>query len=215
MGRLAHDSGWENTFVSRIARMVHRDRNHASIIFWSLGNEAGRGRNLWKARELVQRLDASRPICYEGGGGLIEGTGRSELSDIVCCMYPDVPRTRLLAQRPDEDRPIILCEYSHAMGNSNGNLHYYWEAFWDKGLPRLQGGVLWDIVDQGLRLPDPNHKDADYFGYGGDFGDKINDQQFCINVSERFSLHGITTCQGLQDFLTNSFFSSGTLLSRP
>jgi beta-galactosidase len=68
MGRLAHDPGWEQAFVSRVVRMVRRDRNHPSIIFWSLGNESGRGRNLWKAREIVRKIDPSRPICYEGGG---------------------------------------------------------------------------------------------------------------------------------------------------
>lgn len=181
MGRLAHDWGWENTFVSRVTRMVHRDRNHACIIFWSLGNEAGRGRNLWKARNLVKQLDPSRPVVYESGGALAEGTGRTELTDVICTMYPVIPRTIRLATRPDEDRPVILCEYSHAMGNSNGNLHYYWNAFWDDDLPRLRGGCIWDMIDQGLRLPDGNG--GYYFGYGGDFGDKINDLQFCINVS--------------------------------
>jgi len=148
MGRLAHDPGWRNTFVSRITRMVHRDRNHACIIFWSLGNEAGRGRNLWEARKLVQELDPSRPVVYESGGAVAEGTGRTELTDVVCTMYPDVPRTLRLAQREDEDRPVILCEYSHAMGNSNGNLHLYWEQIWNKNVPRLQGGCIWDMVDQ-------------------------------------------------------------------
>jgi beta-galactosidase len=183
MGRLAHDWGWENTFVSRVTRMVHRDRNHASIIFWSLGNEAGRGRNFWKARKLVQELDPSRPVLYESGGALAEGTGRTELTDVISTMYPDVPRTLRLATRQDEDRPVILCEYSHAMGNSNGNLHYYWKAFWDKDLPRLRGGCIWDMIDQGLRLPDTKNGDGFYFGYGGDFGDTCNDLQFCINVS--------------------------------
>jgi beta-galactosidase len=183
MGRLAHDWGWENTFVSRVTRMVHRDRNFPSIIFWSLGNEAGRGRNFWKARKLVQELDPSRPVLYESGGALAEGTGRTELTDVISTMYPDVPRTLRLATRQDEDRPVILCEYSHAMGNSNGNLHYYWKAFWDKDLPRLRGGCIWDMIDQGLRLPDTKNGDGFYFGYGGDFGDTCNDLQFCINVS--------------------------------
>ena len=185
MGRLAHDPGWRNAFVSRVTRMVQRDRNHPSIIFWSLGNEAGRGRNLWEARQLVKELDPSRPVCYESGGALVEGTGRTELTDVVCTMYPNLPRTLRLAQRPDEDRPVILCEYSHAMGNSNGNLHYYWDAIWDRKIPRLQGGCIWDFIDQGLRVPDTKNGDGYYFAYGGDFGDTINDAQFCINVSPR------------------------------
>ena len=99
--------------------MVRRDRNHASIIYWSLGNEAGRGKNLSFARKALLELDTSRPVMYEGGGFFV-GTGRSELTDIVCPMYPDVKKTLDLATTSDEDRPVILCEYSHAMGNSNG-----------------------------------------------------------------------------------------------
>ena len=233
MGRLAHDPGWENTFVSRCTRMIHRDINHASILSWSLGNEAGRGCNLVQARRLCQQLDDSRPICYESGGAIAEGTGRTELTDVVCTMYPNVERTMDLATRTDDDRPgmcvhlcvcvsvclsewwsacreqhvslgscfyfcgcaffrhgplfrhgptVILCEYSHSMGNSNGNLHLYWKEFWNPDIPRLQGGFIWDMIDQGLRVP-KNAKQDYYFAYGGDFGDEINDRQFCINVS--------------------------------
>lgn len=78
---------------------------------------------------------------------------------------------------------VILCEYSHAMGNSNGNLHLYWEKFWDPDLPRLQGGFIWDMIDQGLRVKDESAGDGYFFAYGGDFGDTVNDLQFCINVS--------------------------------
>lgn len=181
MGRLAHDWGWRNAFVSRITRLIHRDRNHACIIFWSLGNEAGRGRNLTEARHLVKELDPSRPICYESGGAIVEGNGRTELTDVICTMYPNIPRTLRLATRKDEDRPVILCEYSHAMGNSNGNLHMYWEEFWSEDTPRLQGGFIWDMIDQGLRVPDTTNGEGTYFAYGGDFGDDVNDAQFCIN----------------------------------
>jgi beta-galactosidase len=183
MGRLAHDFGWRAAFLSRITRMVHRDRNHASVIFWSLGNEAGRGRNLFEARKIVKLLDPSRPVVYESGGALAEGTGTTELTDIVCTMYPVLPRVKRLATRRDEDRPIILCEYSHSMGNSNGNLHYYWKAFWDECLPRLQGGCIWDMIDEGIRVPgDPNKANqSSYFAYGGDFNEPIHDAQFCIN----------------------------------
>lgn len=80
IGNLAHDAGWENTFVSRITRLVQRDRNHACVIFWSLGNESGRGRNLWKARQELLKIDSSRPVCYEGGGAKLHGTGMTELT---------------------------------------------------------------------------------------------------------------------------------------
>jgi beta-galactosidase len=179
MGRLTHDPAWEGAFVSRVVRLVQRDRNHACIMFWSLGNEAGRGRNLQKARDLIKRLDPSRPVCYESGGAFYEGIGRSELTDTVASMYPDVPLAIQLANRDDEDRPVILCEYSHAMGNSNGNLHLYWDAFWNNNIPRLQGGFIWDMIDQGLRKK--TESGEAYFGYGGDFGDTCNDLQFCIN----------------------------------
>jgi beta-galactosidase len=116
------------------------------------------------------------------GGSWPEGTGRTELTDIICPMYPDVDGVKKLAQRTDEDRPIILCEYSHSMNNSNGNLHLYWEQIWDTDkFPRLQGGYIWDMIDQGLRKKTPDGRE--YFAYGGDFGDVINDRQFCINVS--------------------------------
>lgn len=183
MGRLAHDSGWFNTILPRITRMVERDRNHACILWWSLGNEAGRGRNLWKARKTVLDMDSTRLVVYESGGLVAEGTGRTELTDVICTMYPDVLRMLRLATRPDEDRPVILCEYSHAMGNSNGNLHLYWKEFWNPAVPRLQGGFIWDYIDQGLRQTDVK-TGREYFAYGGDFGDTINDLQFCINVSQ-------------------------------
>ena len=119
------------------------------------------------------------------GGSWAEGVGRTELTDIVCPMYPDVTRTIHMGRREDEDRPVILCEYSHSMNNSNGNLHLYWEAFWNPDIPRLQGGFIWDMLDQGLRKK--SEKGVKYFGYGGDFGDTVNDAQFCINVSVSFS----------------------------
>jgi len=152
MGRLTHNPSWENTFVSRVVRMVQRDCNHPCIVFWSLGNEAGRGCNLRKARETIRQLDPTRPIVYEGGGGFTEGTGCTELTDVICTMYPDVPRTiRLATASVGDTRPVVLCEYSHSMCNSNGNLHLYWDEFWNPNLPRLQGGYIWDMIDQGLR----------------------------------------------------------------
>ena len=114
MGKLADDFSWAKSFVERVTRMVNRDRNHASIIFWSLGNECGRGRNLKLAREALRELDTSRPIMYEGGGGIFEGTGESELTDIICSMYPSVERTIALTKK-HKDRPVILCEYRYVV----------------------------------------------------------------------------------------------------
>jgi beta-galactosidase len=98
-------------------------------------------------------------------------------------MYPDVKRMIRLADREDEDRPVILCEYSHSMGNSNGNLHLYWKEFWNTSIPRLQGGFIWDMNDQAIRVKNSNGEE--FFAYGGDFGDLIHDAQFCLNVSVR------------------------------
>jgi beta-galactosidase len=111
------------------------------------------------------------------------GTGRTELTDVVCPMYPSVGRMIRMAARSDEDRPVILCEYSHSMGNSNGNLHLYWKEFWNPAIPQLQGGFIWDMVDQGIRVK--NAQRQEYFAYGGDFSDRINDAQFCLNVRLR------------------------------
>ena len=142
MGKLAADFAWRQAFVSRVTRMVQRDRNHPSIIMWSLGNEAGRGRNLKHARQALLTLDTSRPIMYEGGGHIECGTGTTELTDIACPMYPSIPALLDLHQTEYKQRPIILCEYSHAMGNSNGNIYQYWNLFWDTKLyPQLQGGL--------------------------------------------------------------------------
>ena len=106
----------------------------------------------------------------------------TELTDIVCPMYPNVDKTEDLVRRTDDDRPVILCEYSHSMNNSNGNLSLYWDVFWNPRYPRAQGGFIWDMIDQGFRKFDD--KGREYYAYGGDFGDAINDRQFCINVSK-------------------------------
>ncbi|MFK7913148.1 MAG: beta-galactosidase [Pseudomonadales bacterium] len=184
MRRLADDPLWTNAFVERGARMVCRDYNHPSIIIWSLGNESGYGAAHDAMYGWIKRHDPHRPIQYEGGGSDTAAT------DIVCPMYArsdiddpcwwrEAPKWSLLnwVAREQEQRPIILCEYAHAMGNSLGNFNDYWQAF--RSHERLQGGFIWDWVDQGLR----KHSDdgQEYWAYGGDFGDQINDRQFCIN----------------------------------
>ncbi|MGL5948920.1 MAG: glycoside hydrolase family 2 TIM barrel-domain containing protein, partial [Aeromonas sp.] len=172
MNRLSNDAAWSNAFLERMSRLVCRDFNHPSIIIWSLGNESGYGCAHDAMYGWVKRNDPSRPVQYEGGGADTPAT------DIICPMYARteqdqpcsaVPKWAIKKwlSLPGETRPLILCEYAHAMGNSLGGFAEYWQAFRD--YPRLQGGFVWDWVDQGLdkATADGRH----YWGYGGDFGE--------------------------------------------
>jgi Beta-galactosidase/beta-glucuronidase len=182
MNRLTDDPNWLPAMTERVTRMVQRDRNHPSIIIWSLGNESGHGSNHDSLYRWIKSVDPTRPVQYEGGGA------DSAATDIICPMYarvdqdqpfPAVPKWSIKKWigLPEEDRPLILCEYAHAMGNSFGGFHKYWEAF--RKHPRLQGGFVWDWVDQSLIKRDENGKP--FSAYGGDFGDTPNDRQFCMN----------------------------------
>ncbi|MFT5805782.1 MAG: beta-galactosidase [Moritella dasanensis] len=182
MNRLSTDSQWTHAYMSRYTQMVLRDKNHASIILWSLGNESGHGSTHNAMYAWSKQFDPSRPVQYEGGGA------NSTATDILCPMYARVDTTiedeavpkwaiKKWISLPNEQRPLILCEYAHAMGNSLGSFDEYWQAF--REYPRLQGGFIWDWVDQGLSKYDENGQH--FWAYGGDFNDVINDRQFCIN----------------------------------
>ncbi|KAJ6832631.1 uncharacterized protein M6B38_343210 [Iris pallida] len=162
---------WAGSMLDRVIGMVERDKNHACIIAWSLGNEAGYGPNHSSLAGWVREKDPSRFLHYEGGGS------RTSSTDIVCPMYMRVWDIVKIANDPCESRPLILCEYSHAMGNSNGNIHEYWKAI--DSTFGLQGGFIWDWVDQGLLKEDKDGKK--HWAYGGDFGDTPNDLNFCLN----------------------------------
>ena len=166
---LANKPEWEKAHVDRIQRMVERDKNHASIIVWSMGNEAGDGVNFVKASAWIRGRDASRPVHYE--------QAKQEAHvDMVSPMYARIDTITDYAQS-NPGRPLILCEYAHAMGNSVGNLQDYWDAI--EKYPVLQGGYIWDWVDQGLRHVTGDGKE--FWAYGGDYGDKPNDGNFCMN----------------------------------
>jgi len=182
MNRLSDDPRWLPAMSERVTRMVQRDRNHPSIIIWSLGNESGHGAAHDALYQWIKKHDPSRPVQYEGGGANTAAT------DIVCPMYarvdqdqpfPAVPKWSIKKWigMPDETRPLILCEYAHAMGNSFGGFSKYWQAF--RQYPRLQGGFVWDWVDQALTKTDAQGNT--FWAYGGDFGDTPNDRQFCLN----------------------------------
>jgi beta-galactosidase len=176
LASLCHDPRFAAAFLDRGMRMVQRDKNHACIILWSLGNESGCGANHEALAGWIRRTDPSRPLHYEGG---LEWNWYRDhtTTDVICPMYPEIAEIVRWAKSGHGQRPLIMCEYSHAMGNSNGSLSDYWEAI--ETNHGLQGGFIWDWVDQGLRKRDEAGRE--YWAYGGDFGDQPNDGNFCIN----------------------------------
>jgi beta-galactosidase len=173
---LCDDPRYLNAWVDRGARMVRRDKNHVSVIAWSLGNESGHGANHDAEAGYIRRYDPSRPLHYEG---CIRWDWSSDqrVSDITCPMYPPISAIVGHARSGRQRHPLIMCEYSHAMGNSNGTLAEYWEAI--EATDGLQGGFIWEWWDHGLvqRLPDGTAR----WAYGGDFGDQPNDSNFCLD----------------------------------
>ncbi len=174
---LCRDPRYRNQWVERVANMVERDKNHPSVILWSLGNESGYGPNHDAAAGWVRARDPSRPLHYEGAIR-DDWTGGQAVTDVVCPMYPELDSIVAWAARKTRDpRPMILCEYSHAMGNSNGGLADHFTAFRrDEG---LQGGFIWEWVDHGIRQVD--RRGRAYWAYGGDFGDTPHDANFCAD----------------------------------
>ena len=167
---LGNNPEWLEAHLFRTRNMVERDKNHPSAVIWSLGNEAGNGINFYQTYLLIKNRDTTRPVQYERAG--LEWN-----TDIFCPMYMKIPHLEHYAKN-NSDRPLIMCEYSHAMGNSNGNLKDYWDTI--EKYPNLQGGLIWDWVDQGLA--DKNEK-GKFWAYGGDYGPEgtPSDGNFCIN----------------------------------
>lgn len=150
---------WAPAHIDREKRMVERDKNHPSIIIWSLGNECGNGPVFHDAYKWIKQRDPSRPVQFEQAG-------EDWNTDIVCPMYPSINNMKKYAADNAKQRPYIMCEYAHAMGNSNGNFREYWDII--QSSPRMQGGFIWDWVDQGIKTKDDNGKA--FWAYGGDLG---------------------------------------------
>jgi beta-galactosidase len=174
--QLCDDPRYLNAWVDRVSRMVRRDKNHPSVILWSLGNESGYGVNHDAAASWVRSYDPTRPLHYEGAIRF-DWSSDQPVSDITCPMYPRISSLVAHARSGRQRHPLIMSEYSHAMGNSNGTLAEYWDAI--EGTNGLQGGFIWEFWDHGLvqRLPDGTTR----WAYGGDFGDVPNDGNFCLD----------------------------------
>ena len=171
---LCHDSSYRATWLERVGRMVERDRNHACVIMWSLGNESGFGEHHDASAALIRRLDPTRLLHYEGAvfhAGWTDG-GRN-VTDVVCPMYSPPAAIEMYATQKLGTRPLVMCEYSHAMGNSNGGLAEYWRLIDEHRI--LQGGFIWEWKDHGLRQKTAK---GERFAYGGQFGDRPNDGNF-------------------------------------
>lgn len=170
---LSNNPDWEEAYVDRMQRMVAKDKNHPSIIMWSLGNESGFGCNFKAMADYGRSVDPSRLIHYEGDFN-------AEITDVYSTMYTWLESDHKLTMQKVIDettKPHILCEYAHSMGNGPGNLKEYWNLIYT--YPQLQGGFVWEWFDQGILQKDQNGNP--YYCYGGDFGDKPNNGNFCID----------------------------------
>ncbi|WP_255563446.1 glycoside hydrolase family 2 TIM barrel-domain containing protein [Mucilaginibacter rivuli] len=205
--KLSNDPMWTGAYLDRVTRMVMRDKNHPSIIIWSLGNEAGRGPNHAAMAGWVHDFDITRPVHYEPAQGTPQAEGYIEPGDarylkpndhshrlgnpidqpyvdIISRMYPGLFTVPLLANQDNGDkRPIFFVEYSHAMGNSNGNLKEFWDAF--RANKRIIGAGIWEFKDQGLLKTDS--AGVKYYAYGGDYGERYFDD---------FTIKGIVASDG-------------------
>ncbi len=187
---LADEPEWQAAHLDRTVRMFERDKNHACIFGWSLGNECAFGEAFRADYRWLKEHDSSRTVQYERHRS-------GEVTDIICPMYPD-PEAMISYDSLLREKPFIMCEYSHAMGNSNGDFWSYWRPIY-AGAHHLQGGFIWDWVDQGIRTPVPPSRDivrmenpkslpvdpkrGTFFAYGGTFGgpDVASDGNFCAN----------------------------------
>ncbi|MBL7856771.1 MAG: DUF4981 domain-containing protein [Cyclobacteriaceae bacterium] len=167
----AYDPLWVPAHMDRIARLVENDKNHACVILWSMGNECGNGKVFHDAYNWIKQRDNTRYVTFEQAA-------EDWNTDVVSPMYPSMSYMKRYASTPQK-RPFIMCEYGHAMGNSSGNFQEYWDVIMSS--KHMQGGFIWDWVDQGLKTK--NESGQTYWAYGGDLGSRhlYNDENFCAN----------------------------------
>jgi beta-galactosidase len=183
---ICRDPRWSDAIFERVNRMVMRDRNHACIYGWSLGNESGYGESHVRAAKWIRENDPTRVVHNEGAvqqkwrqGGGEYSIGGEISNDMIDPMYPSYQSMiDFSLTSNDQHRPFIMCEYSHAMGNSNGCLADVWDMIYK--YEGLQGGFIWDWIEQGIRKVDPK-TGREFWAYGGDFDDTPNDVNFCCN----------------------------------
>lgn len=198
-GKLASNPDWHAAFLDRAVRMAERDKNYPSIVFWSMGNESGYGPNFAAISAWLHDFDPTRPVHYEGAQG-VNGEPDPKTVDVISRFYPRVQEEYLnpgipegadaeraenarwerllsIAQRTNDDRPVLTSEYGHSMGNALGNFQEYWDEIYSH--PRMLGGFIWDWSDQGIARLLPNGRMQ--MAYGGDFGDQPNLKAFCMN----------------------------------
>ncbi|MEF2967335.1 glycoside hydrolase family 2 TIM barrel-domain containing protein [Paenibacillus sp. M1] len=168
---------WEHVFVERVVRMVERDKNHPSVIIWSMGNESGYDVNHMAMARWTKSRDASRPVHYEGSDPRHLGSPDTSVLDMESRMYSSPAYIEAYAKDENSSKPMFMCEYSHAMGNGPGDLKDYWDVIYK--YPKLMGGCVWEWSDHGILTR--NAEGTPYYAYGGDFGDQPNDGNFCID----------------------------------
>ena len=161
---------WTDAYVDRARQLVSRDKNHACVVMWSLGNEAFYGRNFQAMYEWIKSYDETRPVHYEGD---LE----QDTVDVYSKMYPKIEEIVEYAARAEKKKPLVLCEYIHAMGNGPGNIKEYIDAFYQ--YPSLMGGFEWEWANHGLKTKTADGEE--FYGYGGDFGDIPNDSNFVMD----------------------------------
>lgn len=174
---LTKNPAWEKAFLDRAERLVERDKNHACVVMWSMGNESGYGVNHIAMAKWTKQRDDSRLTHYEGAAAHYGGLTQTECLDVESRMYASTEWIEEYASKEENVKPLYLCEYCHAMGNGPGDLKDYWDVIYK--YPKLMGGCVWEWNDHGIKTT--NAEGEEYYAYGGDFGDKPNDGNFCLD----------------------------------